>query len=424
MTTPVATPPRLWSRNFSLYFVARIVSMLGDAMIPVAVSIAVLSLGYGVTGVGVVLGAWMGTFALCVVFGGVFADRFHPIPQMIGSDVVRCAVQLGIAAWLWAGHPPLWFLIAGSALGGLATAMFQPGVSSLVPQVAHDPQQANGVLRVSQGLAQMGGPALAGIIVASTSAAWALVVDAATFAVSAVCLAALKLAPFTADRGGSTLADLRAGWQEFSSRAWLWSVILIWMVLGVFVFGPVIPLGAASIVDAHGKAAFGWAEAVFGVGNVVGGLVAIRLRPARPLFAGGVAMLLFPLMPLAAGAVPDFWLLLAGYGCAGAGWAFWSVQWATSVQTQIPPDRLNRVTAYEIAGSVLAVPVGQTIAGPVSALIGVHRMLYLSAVIGLAGALALLVTGPVRRLRRVNPPPLVRAGAEHRPADSGASAAS
>ncbi len=40
--------------------------------------------------------------------------------------------------------------------------------------------------------------------------------------------------------------------------------------------------------------------------------------------------------------------------------------WSTSVQTQVPPDVLNRVTAYEVAGSVSSVAVGQALVGPVS----------------------------------------------------------
>ncbi|MER5353579.1 MFS transporter [Kitasatospora sp. NPDC002551] len=400
LAAPPAPPARLWTRNFGLYFTARTMAVLGDTMIPVATAVAMLALGFGVGAVGVALGAWMGAFALFVVFGGVFADRFHPRPQMIAADALRCAVQLGLAVCLWSGHPPLWLLVGASVLGGLATAMFQPGLTSLVPQVAADPQQANGVLRVSQGVATMAGPALAGTLVAAVSPASVFAATAATFVFSGLCLAALRLPHVEPDRTASTLQNLREGWTEFRSRSWLWSVILIWWVLGVAVWGPITPVGAVSIIDAHGKAAFGWAESAFGVGCVLGGLVAIRLRPARPLFGGAVAMLLFPLMPLSAALVPAVPLLMLGYLVSGIGWAFWGVQWATCVQTRIPEDKLNRVAAYEIAGSILAVPLGQAVAGPASELVGVHRLLLLGALVGLGCALALIAVRPVRRLDR------------------------
>ncbi|MFD0273086.1 MFS transporter [Kitasatospora sp. NPDC127111] len=404
MVTTVAAPARLWTRNFGLYFTARTMAVLGDTMIPVATAVAMLALGYGVGAVGLTLGAWMAAFALFVVFGGVFADRFHPRPQMIGADALRCAVQAALAGYLWLGRPPLGVLVAAAVLGGLATALFQPGLTSLVPQVAADPQQANGVLRVSQGIAAMAGPALAGTLVASVSAASVFAATALTFVVSGACLAALRLPPFEADRSTSTLENLRTGWDEFRSRSWLWTVILIWWVLGVSVWGPITPVGAVSIIDAHGKAAFGWAESAFGVGCVLGGLLAIRIRPARPLLGGAVAMLLFPLMPLSAALVPPVPLLVLGYAVSGVGWAFWGVQWATSVQTQIPEDRLNRVAAYEIAGSILAVPLGQAVAGPATGLLGAHRLLFAGAVVGLGCAVALLLVRPVRRLPRTLTP--------------------
>ncbi|MFE2328449.1 MFS transporter [Streptomyces sp. NPDC059385] len=400
VSTNAAVKSRFRTRNFTLYFTARTLSVVGDTMIPVAMAVAMLALGHGVSGVGFALGSWMGAFALFVVFGGVFSDRFHPRPLMIGADAVRCLLQAGLAAYLWLGHPHLWFVIGGAVLGGVATAMFQPGVTALVPQVAEDTQRANGVLRVSQGIATMAGPALAGLLVAVTSAATVFAVDAATFAASAVCLAALRLPRFEVDRSASTLANLRTGWVEFRSRSWMWGVILIWWVLGVLVWGPVTPLGAVSVMEAHGKAAFGYAESAFGAGCVLGGLVAIRIRPSRPLFAGGLAMFLFPLMPLAAALVPGLPLLLPAYGLSGVGWAFWGVQWATAVQTQIPADRLGRVTAYEIAGSVLAIPFGQALAGPASAFFGVHRLLLVGAGISACCAAALVLTPPIRGLPR------------------------
>ncbi|MCY0950073.1 hypothetical protein [Streptomyces sp. H27-S2] len=107
---------------------------------------------------------------------------------------------------------------------------------------------------------------------------------------------------------------------------------------------------------------------------------------------------MFPLMPLAAALVPELPLLMLGYGLSGLGWAFWGVQWAVAVQTRIPADRLNRVAAYEVAGSILAVPFGQVLAGPASAVFGVHRLLAAGAAIGLGCALALLAVRPIRRL--------------------------
>ena len=69
------------------------------------------------------------------------------------------------------------------------------------------------------------GPALAGVLVAAVGAGWAIAVDAATFAISAVCLAMLRPPPASSRRAASFLADLREGWVAFRSRRWVWTVV-------------------------------------------------------------------------------------------------------------------------------------------------------------------------------------------------------
>src|ERR1043165_2679711 len=123
------TPSALWTRNFSLYFTARSIALLGDGMLPVAVALAVGGAGFGPTGVGLVLAAFMVPFALLILFGGVFADRLTARRMMIGADLVRVVTQSVVAVALFSGDPSLWLLVAMSAIAGAAAAMFQPGVN-------------------------------------------------------------------------------------------------------------------------------------------------------------------------------------------------------------------------------------------------------------------------------------------------------
>ncbi|WP_026212297.1 MFS transporter [Longispora albida] len=402
--TPLAppSPARLWTRNFTLYFLARTVAMLGDAMLTVTVALAVRGAGHGDSGVGYVLAAWMVPFIALLLFGGVYADRFSAQRMMIGADLVRVVTQAAMAVALFAAYTPLWLLIGLSAVSGAAAAMFQPGVAGLVPRVAGDVQRANATLRVADALAQLTGPAVAALLVSLIGAGMVYAVNATNFVVSAVCLFALRLAAVPLIPKGSTMrADLRAGWVEFRGRTWMWSIILIWMVFGSSVYGPLIPLGSGLVTGQHGEQAYGWVMSALGAGTILGGLVALRLRPARPLAAGGVALFGFALVPLAIAAGGSMPVLLAAHAAGGASWAFWSVMWATSVQTQIPPDVLNRVSAYEVAGSVSGVPVGQALAGPLAAAFGASVVLGAGSVITVGVCLAVLAVPAVRNLRRI-----------------------
>ena len=127
----VRTRERLWTRNFTLYFGARVISLLGDAMMPVAVALAVGPV-YGVSGVGFVLSVWTTPFVIFVLFGGVFADRIGARAMMVGADLVRVGTQTAVGIAFFAGPPPMWFLLIAAVISGTAAAMFQPRRKSVV----------------------------------------------------------------------------------------------------------------------------------------------------------------------------------------------------------------------------------------------------------------------------------------------------
>jgi MFS family permease len=392
----------MWTGSFTRYFVARAVSTFGDAMLTVAAALAV-GQAYGATGVGVVLAAWMVPFLAFILFGGVFADRIGARPLMLGADLVRFAAQGAVAVAFFTGTPSLWLLIGCSAVSGAAAAMFQPGVNGIVPLVADDPHRANATIRMAGALAEMLGPATAGLVFAFFGAGPVYALDAATFVISAACLAGLKLAkvPRVAS---STWRDLVEGWHGFRARQWLWSVILIWAFYGIFLFGPLVPLSSVLVSEGLGSPAYGWMQSAIGAGTVLGGLAALRLRPRRPLAAGAVAMFGFVLLPLAVALHVSLPVLLAAAGINGVVWAFWSIMWQTSVQTQVPPDMLNRMTSYEVLGSTGSLPIGQALAGPVAGVVGAERVLGTSVLVGVLGCVALLLIPAVRNLPRADTP--------------------
>jgi hypothetical protein len=389
-----------WTATFTRYFVARVVSVFGDAMLTVAAALAIGQV-YGATGVGVVLAAWMIPFLGFILFGGVFADRIGARPLMLGADLVRLIAQGVVAVAFFMGTPSLWLLLACSAVSGAAAAMFQPGVNGIVPQVTDDPHRANATIRVAVAVAELLGPATAGVLFGFFGAGPVYTVDAATFAISAVCLAGLRVEK-VAGAGSSTIRDLAAGWREFRARTWLWSVILVWVAFGIFVFGPLVPLGAVLVSENLGAPAYGWMQSAVGAGTILGGLAALRLKPQRPLAAGAVAMFGYVALPLAIALHTALPQLLIAAAVSGAAWAFWSIMWQTSVQTQVSPAMLNRVTSYEVLGSDGSLPIGQALSGPVAGAVGAERVLGTSVVVGTLGCAALLVIPAVRGLRRAD----------------------
>jgi hypothetical protein len=390
----------LWTRNFSYYFAARAVSVFGDAMLMVGAALAVGQI-YGAAGVGFVLAAWMTPFLGCILFGGVLADRFSARPLMVGADLTRMVAQGVVATAFILGTPSLSLLLACSAVSGSAAAMFQPGVNSMVLLVAIDLQRANATIKVANSVAQLLGPAAAGLMIGFLGAGPLYVVDAGTFAVSAACLAGLRLGPVPVGvTGSSMLRDLAEGWRVFRSLTWMWSVILVWVVYGIMLLGPLIPLGAVLISQRLGAPAYGWVQSGIALGTILGGLAAWRIKPDRPLAVGAVVMFGYGLLPLAIALHAPFKALLAAATVNGLVWAFWSIMWQTSVQTHVPPALLNRVTGYEVFGSNGSLPIGQALSGPMVGLVGAEWVLAASVGVSVLGCTALLFIPAVRNLRR------------------------
>lgn len=401
---PTEPTRRLFSRDFTLFFSARTVSILGDHMLlPLTIIVAMQEAGYGYSGVGFALAAQMGALALFLVFGGVLVDRFTPLRIMIISDAARLVVHAGLAFAFATGTTDLWLILALLALSGIASGAFQPGFASVIPQVADDIQQANASIRVTESLMMVGGPATAGVLLALTEVWVVLTVDAATFAVSGALLLAMRIKVPRPAEQRSLRRDFVDGWDEFRSRTWLWGVIVIWMLFSLTVMGPFVTLGEGFVALEHGESTLGLVMASLGLGSVVGGLVATRIRPSLLLRAGTIALVGVPFGPLVVAAdLSPIWLA-AGFGVLGASLAFWLVMFHTSVQTQVPREMLGRVNSFEVAGSMIMGPVGRAFAGPVGAWLGIATVLAFSSVMAVVVVVLLLSVPAIRNLRRVGP---------------------
>jgi MFS family permease len=390
-------------------------------MLPVALAAGLLQHGHGAGAVGLAMAATAAAFAGLVVFGGVIADRFSTRKLMIGADLVRLGTQALTAVLFYADHVVLWEICAIGVINGVAGAVFQPGVASTVPRLADDVQGANGAIRIAESAAHLAGPAVAGVLVGLAAPAGVFAAHAVTYAISALCLLLLRLPPLAhparvPGRGARAFgADLVEGWREFRSRTWMWAVIAIWCLYMIAVWGPSVPLVATEVVQRHGAGAYGLVNSALGAGTVVGGLIALRLRPRRMLRAGAIALIGFTAFPTTVGLGLDVPAMAAGAAVAGAGMSFWGVMWATSVQTQVQPDVLNRIHAYDVAGSLAMMPVGQALAGPAASALGAHQVLLVSGVISVVVVAALLSVPAIRDLVRVDPGPC--AATRREPAD-------
>lgn len=388
------------NRDFRLLLGAQAISTLGDRMVGIALAFAVLELGGSATEVGLVLAARALPLVACLLIGGVVADRTSRRAVLVVADLVRLGGQGLLAALLITGEPDLVAVGLLAGLTGAATGFAAPATTGLLPEMvsAAELQEANGLRATAFSAGELGGPLLAGLLVAAAGPGWALGVDALTFAASAGLLLGLRLPP-SAERAASPfVADLRDGWGAFRSRRWLW-IFVVWFAFSNMLFGAWKVLGpVVADRDLGGAAVWGALVAAMGVGAVLGGVVALRARPGRPMLVCAVAETLFCAPPAALAATASPLLIGAGALLAGVSLMLGNTIWETTVQRHVPRESLSRVSSYDWFGSLALDPVGLAIWGPVAALIGIDASLWVASALLLAGALALLAVPEIRRL--------------------------
>lgn len=401
-------PPRaaaLRYRSFRLLFAGQSISGLGDALVPVALAFAVLDLTGSATDLGIVLAAKTIPTVVFVLFGGVWADRLRRRVVMLASDAARGLSQATVAVLLLTGTAHVWELAGLQAVYGIAAAFFGPASLALVPETVPSEhlQEANALVGLSQNLTSVIGPAAAGIIVAALAPGWALAVDAVTFVGSAMCLGAMPDIAAPARQRTRMLDDLRGGWTAFASRRWLLITVVCFTVFLGFAWGPWQVLGPVQARDAlGGPGAWAAIAVAIGVGSLAGGLMALRIRPHHPLrLAMGVFVFVTPALFTLVGAAAPLWLILPVALADGAAGTMFNVFWFTAMQADVPAGELARVSSWDYLGSLAIVPVGQLLAGPVAATIGVSTTLY-----GAAAITALLFAGALAApaVRNFSPP--------------------
>ena len=396
----------LRERPFRLLFLGRTASLLGNAFAPVALAFAVLDdLGGSPTALGLVLAAAWVPQILFTLLGGIWADRLPRNQVMIGTDLTMFAAQATVAALLLTGSAELWMLAVTQAVRGTAMAFFYPAAAGLVPQVVsrHRLQEANALLRMSLSGTNVVGAAAGGIAVAVLGAGWAIGFDALTFLVSASFLARIRLPRAARVAARSLVRELREGWDEFRSREWLWVIVAaaaignLCVQAGYLVLGPFV-----ADRELGGAAAWGFIVAGTGVGLIVGGLITLRFRPARPMLAAQAAILLMvPQFVLLAAAAPVPLIVLSTF-VAGIGIEIFGFLWDTALQQHIPHERLSRVSAWDQLGSFVVIPIGLTIAGPLADAIGVTEAILLFGGIFLVAQGSALLSRDVRTLPRLD----------------------
>ncbi|MBB4921712.1 MFS transporter [Kitasatospora kifunensis] len=410
------TRPLAWAgREYLIQTGATVVGGLGNAGAPIATAFALLRMGGGAAAIGYVTGARLAATVLFLLIGGAVADRLPRHRVMVAANVGNALSQAALAALVLTGSAKLWQVVLLASANGIGQAFYAPAAEGMIMESVDQEQapRAFALFRTALNSSQIGGAALGGALVAAVGPGWVLALDATTLAAAGTLRVFLRAPTPTGQQaereaGSGMLADLREGWREFTSRRWLWAVVVQYGVVNACLIAAESVLGPI-VADQRlgGPRPWGLVNAAMGAGLVAGGLLMVRWQPRRLLLAGTAGVLLFalPAATLAAGA--PLTVLGGAMFASGIGGTVYGVCWMIALQQEIPAASFSRVAAYDWCGSVALAPVGTMAAAPLAGGLGLNGALWACAGGMTLLSLLVLAVPEVRQLARVTaaPPP-------------------
>ncbi|MGA9859656.1 MAG: MFS transporter [Solirubrobacteraceae bacterium] len=396
-------------RDYRLLVAGMSVSLLGDGLFLVALAWQVYALSNAPTALAAVGIAMTVPTIVCLLIGGAVSDRYDRRRVMLSADAVRALLMGTLAVLSATGVLALWHLLAIAVVYGAATAFFDPASDALVPELvpAESLAQANSLDQLIRPLAlRLAGPAIGGALVSALGTGGAFGLDAGSFLVSAVTLAAMspsRRVPGPAPALGSVGREIGEGLRYVRRHPWLWATFASAAIAYLLFMGPTEVLLPFIVKNrlADGAADLGIVFAAGGLGSLLCAIaIGQRGLPRRSIT---FMYLTWTLATLA----------IAGYGIAGNLWGLMlasvafntletagTIAWSTAKQRHVPTALLGRVSSLDWLISIGLLPVSFALTGPVSAALGLRATLVGAGVLGAAVTLAALFVPGVRGLDR------------------------
>ncbi|MDQ3728561.1 MAG: MFS transporter, partial [Actinomycetota bacterium] len=332
-------------------------------------------------------------------------DRLPRRLVMLSADVLRAATVAVAAVLSLTGEIELWHLVVASGLIGAGEALFIPSYTALIPRLLPEGEllAANGLESILRPLAQQAvGPAVGGIAIAIFEPGLAILFASVAYLTSAGCLIAMRVqsAPERSKEERPTaLSDLREGVRYVRDTPWLWATLGFAFVAVFFFIGPFEVLTPFVITErvGGGSAEFGLLLSMFGIGSAIGAVViSSRSLPRRyltvMLVAWGGGSLPLVLMGLST----ELWILCAAILVFGVTDAIGMVIWGTLLQRRVPDVLRGRVSSLDFFVSLALMPVSMALAGPAGEAFGLTAVFLAAGIVPVAAALLAYRVGGMR----------------------------
>jgi len=427
---PAVPPPARRSlfanRDFSLLFGGSSISAFGDQFTLVALPWLVLKLTGNPAALGIVLAVLAFPRAAFMLIGGAVVDRMSPRRVLLGARAANAACIVILAALVLAGAIQMWMIYL-LALGiGLSTAFAYPASSAILPQLVKLDQlrPANAAFMGMRQLSMIGGPVLAGFVIAlgthhqasaqalpdASGLGTAFGIDATTFMFSLASLALVRIhgdshPPKTT---GGVFASIAAGvryvWADVPLRAF----VIYASFVSVFVGGPVqvgLPVLADTRLDL-GAASLGILMTANGAGMLAGSFLTGLAQRAMRGYLGVMVLCFDSLAGLTLAAltlVHTTWFGAALLLCTGLLGGIVQIAIFTWIQQRVSQAMMGRAMSILMFTFMGLGPLSAAAAGALLKIISLAELFGIAGLTLTAIALCCLASPQMRSIRALQP---------------------
>ena len=386
---------------------AQSAEQLSLAAVPI---VAVLLLKAGPGEIGLLASIQSLPFLLLSMPLGLLADRTSRTRLMALAETLRALALLLLLALIVTGNVSIAALAVIGFIAAVGTVAFSVAAPSLVPALVpvEGLAQANGRLELARSAAFAAGPALAGALIAWTGASAAFVLSGLLSVAAVLFLRGIREPARAAMPARHPLLELQDGakwvWQSDLLRPMMFCSVA-WNISWFMLQAAYVPYAIHDLgLDASGV---GVTLALYGVGMIVGALLAPRVVRALPF---GQAILMGPYFSVLAAVTmaltlfwPQGWLAALSYFFFGAGPIIWTITSTTLRQTVTPRAMIGRVTSINIVASTGARPLGAALGGVLGVSFPVSVSLW-CVVLGFGLQAIIISASKVRTLQRLPEP--------------------
>ncbi|MFF8392569.1 MFS transporter [Streptomyces sp. NPDC016172] len=384
-------------------------SGLGNSMTAVALPlIAVQALDAGSTAVGLLAAAVWLPWLLLGLPVGAWVDRVRKRPLMIACDLVTAVALLSIPLAAWLDALTFRHLVVVALMCGIAAVCFNTAYHSYIRIVLDggDLLEGNAKLQGSEAATQVAGPGAAGLLAQTFGAVTALVADAVTFLVSAVCLKRIRVVEQARAPGGEGVSLRRqvieglrfVGRDRYLRPMVTWGAVINMALMGYQAVQVVFLVRTVGL----NPAMVGLLLTSGSTGGIVGALMATRFSrrfgTARGLLLLQIAtapcVLLLPMTT----AGPGLLLFAMGAFLVGIGISVANIVVGSFRQTYCPPHMLGRVVATAMMINHSTIPLGSLLGGVLGDAVGYRPAMWIMTGI-VAPSWLILALSPMRGKR-------------------------